>query len=252
MKIIVLLVLLSHIIGCTTMGDFDDSGYHHDRANYSVYYMKPSKESFLPPTWFIEKNRDGNPIQPDAPVRVGEFRNKHGSKSQIRYKALNLLFEHKTTNGIISVVSFPLRETERIKKLNILAKNFANSLSGSYHVSASFDGHFAVGASSRWASQIIKQQSVTKGSREIHDVTIQLYNSDQLKVNPNHKDKKIRLVFVRAQADYGWTELGEASLGVYAGGHFPALVVIGYSMDHDYFDEFEPDFNRFLKQIKFH
>ncbi|NRA68252.1 MAG: hypothetical protein HRU19_27455 [Pseudobacteriovorax sp.] len=250
MKFLGSLIFVSLLSSCATVGTLDKSGFEHKKMGYKIPYLDKTSGQFLPKNWRMEKDARGRIKLPDSRQYTKSVTSYNNYKKRVGYQPLNLIFNHAETNGVISVHSYPLSELEKDKKLDILAQNYTNALSGKFFATLTFSGRVRLGASKTWVSKLLKQNIYKEGGVEILEAVIEVANSDQLKLDPNHRDEKVKIVMMKPDAFGAWSETYKNKKGEDYRLFFPSLIVMIYSMNHGYYADYEKEFDQFVDALK--
>jgi hypothetical protein len=242
-------------MACVSTGKLDSQGYTHERLGYSLTYAQPKDKVFINPAWKLETNSQGQSSPKDNSVRRVEVKSYDGHEETMMVQDLDLVLKHRETNGVISVQSVPLGENAAYKKLSILAKDHVERLSGLYYASLS-DGTTSVGLGKNFVTNIVESKSGTMGSAETYEVVVDVANAEQLKLNPEHRLMRYKIVVIRPKAPEAWKD----TRGVYGKKvapedrlkeeTYPALIVLTYAMDHAFYQEYLADFETLVRQFK--
>jgi hypothetical protein len=240
---------------CVTAGKVGPQGYSHEKFGYTIPYAQANEKIFITPAWKLETNAEGQPsVKGSGTFRV-DVKSFKGHEDHIVVQDVDLVFKHRETNGVISVQSAPLADTISDKKLPILAKDFVERLSGLYYVSLS-QGSTRVGMGKNLVTNMIDSKSATLGSAETYEVVVDVANADQLKLNPEHRLMRYKMVLIRPKAPDGWKEMR----GVYGKKvkaedarveeTYPAIIVLTYAMDNAFYQDYLADFDSFIHRVK--
>lgn len=244
------LVLTALHTACVSTASFNDQGFEHKRIGYSLAYSNPADKSWLNESWKIEKNHLGEVDESDYGSRRLEATDAKGKKQTMLVRNADLIFKHKKTNGVISVQSFPLNEFMAEKKLDIVAKDFAEQMSGEYFIAFSGAG-YSVGKGRNLVTNLVSSQAGKLGAAETMEGVVEVANVEQLKLNPKHRLMRYKFFLARLTPENGWVDIEvmkEPKNNIEY--RYPAMIVILYSMDDAYFNDYVADFDGLVKQLK--
>lgn len=240
---------------CVSTGKLDSQGFTHEKLGYVVPYAKANEKVFINSSWTLETNSQGQPSPKDNGTSRVEVQSYSGHKDSIMVQDLDLVFKHRETNGIIAVQSAPLGENVAYKKLPILAKDHVERVSGLYYASLG-EGGTRFGRAKNYVTNIVEGKSGTLGTAETYEAVVDVANAEQLKLNPEHRLLRYKMVLIRPKAPEGWKDLR----GVYGKKGkpedryteetYPALIVLTYAMDHAFYQEYLPDFEALVRRFK--
>ncbi|WP_141733095.1 hypothetical protein [Oligoflexus tunisiensis] len=246
------LVLLSS--ACVTSGHIGPQGFSHDKLGYQLAYAEPQQKLFINKSWKLEADHKGQPRSFDT--HHVQSKSSSGHEEKLYVKSTDLVFKHRETNGVISVQSSPLPETMAERKLPIIAKDYVERLSSQYFTFVGNGVDRAV-IGKNYVTTITATRSGTIGSAETYEVVADLANADQLKLNPDHRLMRFKLLLVRPRTADAWKHdrilpgkktQREDELTVKE--TYPAIIVLTYAMDHAYYDEYLRDFETLISRFK--
>jgi hypothetical protein len=151
-----------------------------------------------------------------------------------------------TTSAIwLQTEMLPVRDKDR--SLQSFVDDFVEGLSGSgiYRVGSPVPKR--VGATKTYAAHVVASKEGTMGTFPSLDVTIELVNVDQLKVDPNAKSAVGRVVFVRTDYPYWYKKLNGKDRY-----ETRVMVVIGCESAPRNFGATSADFEKFVTSIDLH
>jgi hypothetical protein len=240
---------------CVSTGKLDSQGFTHDKLGYSLSYEKPNEKVFIPSSWTLETNSQGQSSPKDNSTRRLEVKSYSGHQDTIMVQDLDLVFKHRETNGVIAVQSAPLGEKAAYKKLPILAKDHVELMSGLYYASLT-EGRTRIGHGKNLVTNIVEGRSGSMGTAETYEAVVDVANAEQLKLNPEHRLMRYKMVMIRPKAPEGWKDLrGVYGKKVppedrYIEETYPALIVLTYAMDHAFYQDYLPDFEALVRRFK--
>jgi len=254
-QLLMTLLALLALTGCiTTNLELGENGFQHRRNSYKLSYLNKDKGSFLPETWTLEKDPRRQPLHANNETLAIALDEQRGKSRQARVPQVDLKFAHQETNGFISIVSHPLSKSDENKKLNLLLRNIAENISGGYlSIQPSNLLGNKVLRSKNLASSIVDEKIYEMAGAEAIMATLEIANSDQLLLDPDHRLKRLKILLIRPEGRQ-WLENG---FRINAQGKSEAIKIkyrsmIGmiYEMDPLYFDQYETVFNEFIQQFK--
>ncbi|HET9238934.1 MAG TPA: hypothetical protein VFO10_16875 [Oligoflexus sp.] len=254
-SLISILALILIPTACVSTGKLDSQGFTHDKVGYSLPYAKANEKLFINSSWTLETNSQGQPSPKDNGIRRLEVKSYSGHEETMLVQDLDLVFKHRETNGVISVQSVPLGESAAYKKLPILAKDHMERLSGLYYASL-VDGGSGVGKGKNYVTNIVEGKAGTIGTADTYEVVVDVANAEQLKLNPEHRLMRYKMVMIKPKAPEGWKDLrGVYGKKVkpndrYIEETYPALIVLTYAMDHAFYQEYLADFEALVRRFK--
>ena len=241
-------------LSCATVGKIEQTGFTNHNSGYAVAFLDQPTRSFLPKSWKIELTKSGQPDIEHNKVLSEKFKSLDGEKVLIKFNRFDLLFNHFYTNGVIAIQSIPLNQLKADKKLSILLKNLAAQFDGEHSVSFDLTNNPRVkfGVSKNWVSNTISFKERSDAGTQYAEAVIEVANSDKLKLDPNHRDKKIKMVLIRPPKDSSWWKIiqyRKAKKHLFTH-KVPGLIIASYSMDHPHFDEHLGEFDALVSRIE--
>ncbi len=250
-----LLALVMLPVACVTPGKIGPQGYRHEKLGYSIPYAQGEDRVFINASWKLETNTEGQPYYKDNRSYRVDVKSLNGREDSISVQDVDLIFKHRQTNGVISVQSAPLADSVSDKKLPILAKDHVERLSGLYYASLG-QGGTRVGIGKNLVTNIIESKSGTLGTAETYEAVVDVANAEQLKLNPDHRLMRYKMVLIRPKASEGWKEIRDASGKQVKGREdrveqsYPAIIALTYAMDHAFYQEYLADFEGLVRRFK--
>jgi hypothetical protein len=240
---------------CVSTGKLDSQGFTHEKLGYVLPYAKANEKVFINSSWTLETNSQGQPSPKDNSTSRLDVQSYSGHKETITVQDLDLVFKHRETNGVIAVQSAPLGETLAYKKLPILAKDYVERLSGLYYAPL-VEGGGRIGRGKNYVTNIVEGQSGTLGTAETYEAVVDVANAEQLKLNPEHRLMRYKMVIIRPKAPEGWKDVRDTygkkvdPKDRYVEETYPALIVLTYAMDHAFYQDYLPDFEALVRRFK--
>jgi hypothetical protein len=238
--------------GCAaTNGEFRDDGFVHTSLPIVVRYDGHLSEHFVGPEWRVDNyvvKEDGSVGGPKtAPGYVGETEvdfEGTGEPEKISEPIYHLKLVNRVTNAAIWVQTVTLAMQDKDRSLRSFLDSFIERLSGSgvYRI-VSFNPK-QVGGIKTYGARVVDTKEGKLGSFDDLDVTIELVNLDQQKVDPNAKSAIGRVVFVRTdypiRVTQGHDKFWDARM----------MVVVGCESSPRDFDATNADFAKFLGAVE--
>ena len=238
------------LFGCaTTGGSFTADGYHHGEYPYAIHYSAPPKKAFLGPDWQVdnyyvaENGEIGDRKQSDR-YQGRETIDLKGDGNLTRWKTdyFDLKLENRKTSAVIWVQTFPLGHKEADRNLRNLVEDYAEDLSGSGFFWSVRDGRTV--KAKTYAAKIVSGADTSLGGDQAYDAQLELANLDQVRLDPNARTARIRVVLVKTGYLHVWSpDEYEATV------KSPVLMRVGYYASPADFDAGLPEFESFLKLL---
>lgn len=232
------------LVACVKEGAFRDDAFYSPTMSYTLPYRDAASRTFVSPEWALDNfavDRAGRPSAPKSGPdwrRDYEFELDDGRRFTESVDLYDLRFVHVRTNARIWLRSVPVSALAAERDLQGVAADYAEGLSGT--------GFFAVDAGSikvgaqQFATKIVKARAGTLGADPAYDVTIELANLDQLRLDPKARSALVRVVFARTKLVYQTRAFA---------GHktrLPVRWMIGYVNSPADFERQQPEFEAFL------
>jgi len=153
-----------------------------------------------------------------------------------------LRWVHGRTQAVVWVRSVPVSRSLRHVDLDVLVANYVDEASGAGYESIAF-GSQAGSVEHRYVAKLLSQRVGTLAGQEAIDAELEIANSEQLKLDPNARREKVRLILARGPSDdvesWGQKEY-----------KFPVVVVLGYANGPEHYAEGAPDFEGLLSRFE--
>jgi hypothetical protein len=159
----------------------------------------------------------------------------------------DLHLEHDTHAGDIAVRTIPIHQNLKTKRLDVLMQKIVDELSYVHYSTLSLSALSRSSTAAQYTVKVLKERAITLDQKEAYDATFEIANYHQLKIDPTQRVERIRMVIVRP--GYDWEPKGEWAR--YRKIKYPVLTLISYSNLPGDFGKAEPDFEHFLKLVKF-
>jgi hypothetical protein len=253
-------VIASTGCGPNARGAFTSSGFSSGYG-YDVRYK--NGQLLLPASWGIDNylRREGAWVHKDQAGDVSSYAFDDDGDGIIdaRFDAPTyaLRFENRTGSGVIWLRNVPIAPRLRVKELRVLLQSYVDAIAGASYETARLDGtEPSIVVEKRYAATIVEQGPVTVAGRPGYVATVDIANVDQLKLNPNARERRVQIMLVHApgeeQADYVQSDVRNLKYtqdNERRAKHYRVLVVAGYSSMPSDFDAGLPDFHDFLGRV---
>jgi hypothetical protein len=232
--------------GCAA--SFDAAGFKHPSYPLTVSYGDRATCSFIADAWRLDNyflDERGCPTdRKQGPGYERSLRRDFvGSGGQQLYEGprYEILLHHRRNEGRIWLSLVPITAGDAELALRAFVDRYAIGLSEQGHVHVDVAGQVRV-STAEYAARVLERRGRTIGGVKAMEGTLELANLNQLKLDPESRHSRVRIVFARP----GFY----ARVTAYGGGApTPLLVVIGYSNTPDDFERGLPNFEAFLKAI---
>ncbi|MBI5499963.1 MAG: hypothetical protein HY907_06950 [Deltaproteobacteria bacterium] len=245
----VVLVAVIAELGCATLdAQFRADGFHDAVWHFHVTYVDPSAYGLMGADWRLDNfvfNPDGSP----RAEKTGETYwttvefdpdgdGVYDASREIRL--YDLRFEHRRDGGVVWLRTFPVADRLAEKELRLLAHDYVEEVAGGNYFSVRFAGREAV-ADVRFATTIVDQAQIAVDSQAAYQVTFDVANVDQLRLDPESRTARVRIVILRPPYSYPYQGATFA--------YYTTLMVIGYANDPEYFDLHVDEFEDFMRRL---
>jgi len=229
--------------GCgKSLSHFDTVGFHSAENPYSIRYADAGQALLISPEWRVT-NFEYEDGRPSRPITEGDFESsltwsfKGGESDTVQTETFELRLSHNT-NATIWVRLLPIPNDLLHKKVEFLAENFVNNLSGS-----AYNDYLGAGVDERRvATQILESKTIGFQGHHAHVVTFDLVSVDQLQLDQNAPRTRVEMVLVRTS----FLKTLRNSFEFQA----PAYLLLGYSNDAAQFESQLATFRSFTQQIE--
>ncbi|MGC4068762.1 MAG: hypothetical protein QM784_29775 [Polyangiaceae bacterium] len=235
------------LVGCMSNRPvLTPQGLHHERYGYDVAYDDASTQSFLGDLWRLDNFYKAGWSSELVPKTAAQYQStlffdadNNGSYETTEVASkYDLRFEHRVTAGVIWLSGYPLSRFDQSKDLRAIVHDWTSDLNGAQLGMVRTDDTLLVNATNLAAVQTTEVPAKL-ANREAIAATIDIANVEQIKLAPNARVRRIKLVMVRTGKSYRGP----------GGGDFPLLLVAALSDQPEYFEKQVADFDRFLGQI---
>jgi hypothetical protein len=183
-------------------GEFANGSFVHSKHGYRVV-PRPTG-GLVPGDWRLD-NFHGDP---------GDRKPKHGADYEGHYFVdidrdgktddigeyylFDLRFTNARDDGVIWLRTVPLPLDDANKALRVLANAYVEGIAHDRYEVVQLEGKLhATDSEVSYATQVIASASGTVGNREAFAVTVNVANTNQLKLDPNARWRRVELVLVR-------------------------------------------------------
>lgn len=232
------------VTGCAKGAHFREDAFYHDTFPYRVMNAEAGA---LRPTeaWRIRNYQLGKHGEPLKPKRGGEveFRfdtdNDGTFESKRRLPRYDVLLTHRNDDGQIWVRTVPLSAENSETDLAILARRFVEAVAGEGSLTVTLQDGASATAGARLATRVLDAHKGRLDDIEAYEVIFEIANVDQLKLDPNSRWQRVRLIFSRP--DSFQYSVGRATYSV--------MILLGYENFPEAFAEGNKDFERLLGRV---
>lgn len=250
-----LVPLLGLITGCTGTSNFSGPAYAHEVHPYVVTYDDQTARSLLGPEWILDNYQR---VPPAYEGGEAELKRKDTSEYTADYAfdldddgtyedkeelpRFDLLFKHRKTNAEIWLSTVPLSREYSDKELRLLVDNYVDAMSGSGAVVFKL-GEGAGVEAKHYSARLLEQSEAKLSGFDALAATIEIANVDQLKLSPDARKEKVRVVLSRPNLWLVRERMPKPSV------RYRVLMVVGYSNSPQDFEAQYPEFERFVGKI---
>lgn len=237
---------------CAKPAAFRGPAFGNENHAYAVTYDDAYNQMILGPDWILD-NYQRTPARkkgdPDTFTRkVG---NEYTSVAKfdldddgtyedtVKLPSYDFLFKNRKTNAQIWVSTIPLSRDLGDKELRVLLSNYVDLASGAGAVVVNFGlGGMTVSGGKRFSARLLEKAEAQLMGQAALAGTIETADIDQLKLSPDARWEKTRVVLVKPEFRFG---RGDA--------RFRVLMIAGYSNNPEDFDKQYPEFKRLLSKV---
>lgn len=234
------------------------NGYNDGKYPYVVSYADAARALLLPEGWRLDNYK---PFEDPSAARAASgarwavaLEPKEGQTislaidwdddgrvdQHVDVPIFDLKFAHARTAGIIWLRTLPVSGHLREKELRILVQDYIDAVSGMGLTDVQIGPEKRV-VQQRFTTRTVSTEAVTISGHEAFAATFEVANVDQLKLAPDARWERARVVLVRTP--FGFYDRSRSAPPL------PVLMAIGYANLPSDFDKQLPDFERFLTQI---
>ena len=154
----------------------------------------------------------------------------------------DLRFTHSVHAGVIWMMTVPVPVRWQNKDLSVLTREYVDDISGSGFEIVEYKAMRVEGREKTFASTIVETAAGTVAGREAYAATVDVANLDQLRLNPNHRHRRARVVLIRSGLVYVYTHRSKKYT-------FPVVLFLGYSNRPAEFPHGLPAFEDFVDRV---
>jgi hypothetical protein len=150
-----------------------------------------------------------------------------------------LRLEHSSNDGVIWLRTIPMHPKYGGKDARVLMQAYLDAVAGGSYEAVKLEAaDQAVVVERRYAATVVDRGPVLLAGRKGYAVTADIANLDQIRVDPNARERRVRLIIARSPID-----------NVKSPFRLPVLIVVGYSNIPEDFDAGLADFEDMLQRI---
>lgn len=201
---------------CASSGLTDEGSFEHPDLRYRVSAEPPDHVgALLGPDWVLSNYTRDDDGRPSAAKDAGDtwtYRTQvdtdDDGEVDLRetLRRYDLHYEHIEDDARVWIQTFPVSAMTAGKKLETLAKRYADSLAGGLYVGGLTPGTVE---DARYASRIVSASPTEIDGHEAYQVDIEVANVDQLRLNEDARERLLRVILVRTGMTYNelshWT-----------------------------------------------
>jgi len=239
-------------ISCVPTSNFQGPAYVHEEHAYAVSYDDAKKQLILGPEWILDNYKRVETTGSPALVRkeTAEYTSEYSFdldddgeyEDKEKLPSYDLLFKNRKTNAQIWLSTIPLSREYADKELRVLFSNYVDEMSGSGAVVVKLGKVVAVDEK-RFSARLVEKTAAKLSGFNAMAATIEVANVDQLKLSPDARREKVRVVLARPNFMVLRTQMGGSVVP------FRVLMVAGYSNNPEDFEAQYPEFERFLGKV---
>jgi hypothetical protein len=261
------LLALTAATGClASTGEWSGRGFQQKTYGWRADYPA-GQAKLLGPDWQLDnwQNENGQLVAKSGERYVAvreEDENRDGTIDASERKQVfiyDLKFVNAHNNGVIWVQTHPLHDFNADKDLDVMLRNYADSLSGTgLYEEGSVFGLRATKARS-FTTFVNDQRETRLGPHRALSASIELAETERLRDDPSRRASKLRIVLtkfeylVRLAAPAGTTQVDVPAPGDNQGTSSwkkqTAVMLVGYANDVEHFDAGLQDFEAFTSRL---
>lgn len=245
-----LLACVGALVGLTGCAPktFTATGFHHPELPVTARYSDASRRAFVSDDWHIDNyvvDDEGTPLRPKQGkeyIAVSHVDvDGDGVAENYEVPRFDLKLLNKKNAGVLWERAIVLQPDQGEQTLRVLMQDYADALSGTgFDTVDLIDGEKKARAR-QFASKIIDARDRRVGTREAYDATIEVASVDQLKLDPESRDGKLRIVLVRTGY---WQKKWLYGKNF---NYLPVVLMLGYWNRPDAFEASAKDFDTFVE-----
>lgn len=185
---------------------FDEWGFIHAEYGYRVVHRDKVNgsvtEGLMDDAWLFDNvyAKDQHLLVKQTPEYTTKFEmdGDGDGKTDFTETALlyDLRFKHRSHDAVIFVRSVPISSDLAQKDLRVLVQRYIDEVSGAGYEAVQIGGVNKV-AEQRFAAELRDRGPGTVAGQEAYQATFDVANVDQLRVSPNARRTRVRIVFAR-------------------------------------------------------
>lgn len=219
------------------------SGRHALRVRKA--YDAPAAAGLMPEGWKLDNFNDDVPKWGDAyqsifPVDANGDGDTDWHETEPTFE---LRFVHLRHAGVVWLRAVAVQRDLAHTDLHVLNENYLEALAGGEYERQELSPGRKTTVEKRFAASLLRAEPCRLAAQECEAATIELANVDQLKLDPNYRSHKLRVVIARTSFTY--TPRGRRRAPDY-----PVYLVAGYLNQPSQFEAGLPDFTAFLEHIE--
>jgi hypothetical protein len=225
--------------GCSPgRGSLAPEGYHQTLYGYEV---RSESGSVLGSDWLLDSHQDDGREKSEGIYKTSyeidwQDTGRYSPEEQLTY---DLRFRHRATNAVVWLTTFPVSTTLAETKLNVQMHDLVDRMAGGRFEIAELKPESVV-REARFATKIVAEGPATLAGKEAKVATIDIANLDQLKLDVNHRQERVRIVLARTPFKH------------HVAAHkreLPVYMIAGYASEPAEFDAQAPALETLLGRI---
>jgi hypothetical protein len=237
--------------GCATIdSQFTAEGFVDRRYGFRVAYADPAARTLMDANWILDNfvfNDDGSPqaekgAQSYLTSLAFDVDGDGEMDTERDMRLYELRFVHRRDGGVIWMRTIPVADRFAQTDLRLLAHDYVEEVAGGDYYAVRLAGQSVV-EDVRFATAIVDEGETAVDEQSAYRVTFDVANVDQLRLDPNSRSARVRLVLVRPPY--------RSRVSVGRDFHdYATLVAVGYSNAPEYFDAHAAEFDTFLTRLE--
>lgn len=250
MQIYWMVLLVTVFLGCSKpFVVFRKDGIYFNRYFYLVKYSDPQQKQIISRDWILDNfHHDGDRYVMNKGKRYRGYlmidRDGDGKHEKEPTYIFDLKLNHRTSNAVIWVQNIELSYKDADKSIESLVASYAGSLTGAGFYAESNMFTILTVKQKRYAAVTRHKARTRLGPYQAITARIQVYNMDQMKIEPSHKGEVIQVTLTKVYFKGKRYRTSETIWGA-------SVMIVGYCNSAAAFDRSFADYRRFLKQIRF-
>ena len=228
-------------------------GFVHDKYPLKIGYGSyPVRGEILGPDWRLDNFQyiDGAADRPkQSPNYIEQVRFDsdddgvaEGTAWWTRY---DLRFVHRKTLARIVLWSTPLSGHDKDVEANVLARSFAEGFDGETRTVAGVtkEGRLAVFTFGRTVTtRILEESECSLAQQPAHRIDLELADVDQIKLDPDRRFRRVRLVVARTPLTFPFGKLNTKR-------EYPVVVYAALISRPEHFESHLPAFDQLMSEL---